>query len=596
MSGVAVNGRQPRLPDRLVDLTTVPLPAQRPADPALGQAAADEALQTALTLLRQQAACFSAVVDTVARLEERLLESLRPGEQAQLQASTDGDALIYQVRVLAGWLPTDAVVAVVSRGDDRLLQLGGRRAWHFPRGEDGEWAGHHPASSGVAVAQLESQRALGATHLLVPEVSLWWLEHYEDFARHLARRYPRVFDRPDVGVVFGLTPRANEVGAPASLGALVEDLLDRGHGEPAVLNWTGTELADEPGAAVLFTPPGAAEQLPYLDRTIDVVVVADPERLPEAQRVARCAVVQVGERESVLGYERHDQSADPLPSTSVIVPTYNAAGHLRTCLRALAETLPAALDVEVVVVDDGGVDHTPRVVDEAREADPRVRLLRSKRNGGFIDACHRGADEAAGDVLLFLNNDTVPLPGWLEPVLRALRDGADVGAVGGKLLFPDGTLQEAGGVLYADGSGANFGKWDPAPDDPLYVVGREVDYCSGAHLATPTWLWRELGGFDRRYTPAYYEDADYCLSVWDAGLRVLYEPDSVVVHLEGATAGRDPSSGMKRYQAINRETFAEKWKQVLETRLAAPQSYDRETWHRVAERVPSRSRDAVGWS
>src|SRR5206468_3712541 len=144
---------------------------------------------------------------------------------------------------------------------------------------------------------------------------------------------------------------------------------------------------------------------------------------------------------------------------------------------------------------------------------------------------------------------TLPTPGWLPPLLRTFVDRPDAGVVGGKLVFPDGRLQEAGGVVFSDGSAANFGKWDKYIDAPLYNFVREVDYVSGALLATPRDLFRRLGYFDTRFRPIYYEDTDYCFKVRDAGLRVYYQPESVVIHLEGSTSGIDSSKGDKRYQA-----------------------------------------------
>ena len=146
----------------------------------------------------------------------------------------------------------------------------------------------------------------------------------------------------------------------------------------------------------------------------------------------------------------------------------------------------------------------------------------------FIASCNRAAAAAAFQFLIFLNNDTLPLPGWLEALLRTFKDRPDAGAVGGKLIFPDGVLQEAGGVIYRDGSGCNFGKYDRNADAPLYNFVREVDYCSGALLATPRDLFLKLGGFDLRYAPAYYEDSDYCFNLRKHGFRVYYQPQSEI--------------------------------------------------------------------
>src|SRR5690606_3762654 len=132
------------------------------------------------------------------------------------------------------------------------------------------------------------------------------------------------------------------------------------------------------------------------------------------------------------------------------------------------------------------------------------------------------------------------------------------GLVGSQLLYPDGRLQEAGGLVFDDGSAANYGRFE-APDDPRFASLRDTDYCSGAALAIARALFDRLGGFDGRYAPAYYEDTDLAFAVRAAGCRVLYQPASRVVHLEGASAGTDVRSGIKAYQVRNRAVFAAKW-------------------------------------
>jgi glycosyltransferase involved in cell wall biosynthesis len=191
-----------------------------------------------------------------------------------------------------------------------------------------------------------------------------------------------------------------------------------------------------------------------------------------------------------------------------------------------------------------------------------------------------------------LNNDTVPLAGWLEALLGTFGRFADAGAVGGKLVYPDGRLQEAGGVIFADGSGANFGRGDPDFDAPLYSYVRAVDYCSGALLATPRALFRDLGGFDPAYRPAYYEDADYCFKVRAAGLRVYYAPDSCVIHLEGASCGTDPGAGVKRHQVLNQATFVHRWGEALATQPVPEPLGSRGTWFRLAG--PAAGHSVVG--
>ncbi|HVK51378.1 MAG TPA: glycosyltransferase [Pseudoxanthomonas sp.] len=253
----------------------------------------------------------------------------------------------------------------------------------------------------------------------------------------------------------------------------------------------------------------------------------------------------------------------PAPRASVVIPVYNHAADTLDCLRALAEHPPLA-SIEVIVVDDGSSDQTEtwmRAIDG-------LRYHRRAVNGGFIAACNDGAALAQGDVLVLLNNDTVPQPGWLDALLATFDAHPRAGLVGAQLIYPDGRLQEAGGVVLADGAAWNYGRFD-SPDDPRYASLRHADYCSGAALAIPTALFRELGGFDTRYAPAYYEDTDLAFAVRAAGREVLYQPRARVVHREGVTAGTDPTSGVKAYQVRNQAVFAAKWAQALREQLPA---------------------------
>ena len=245
------------------------------------------------------------------------------------------------------------------------------------------------------------------------------------------------------------------------------------------------------------------------------------------------------------------------PRVSIVVPVYNHFAHTLTCLRSLAQH-PGAVPFEVIVVDDCSSDETPQRLPEIAG----IRALRNAQNLGFIGACNAGAAQARGEYVLFLNNDTAVTPGWLEALVDAFAAEPRAGLVGAKLVYPDGRLQEAGGIVFADASGWNYGRFDD-PSLPQYNFLREVDYCSGAAIMLPRALWTRLGGFDVRYAPAYYEDTDLAFRVREAGYKVLYQPASTVVHFEGVTSGTDTASGVKRYQVVNQQKFAERWAKVL---------------------------------
>lgn len=245
------------------------------------------------------------------------------------------------------------------------------------------------------------------------------------------------------------------------------------------------------------------------------------------------------------------------PKVSVIVPIYGKLDYTLRCLKSIAAN-PPAVPFEVIVVDDCSPDDSAKVLAGV----PGIRLESNPKNLGFIRSCNRGAALALGSHLCFLNNDTEVHPGWLDELFRSFDIFPGTGLVGSKLIYPDGTLQEAGGILWRNGNAWNFGRGQDA-SLPVYNYAREVDYCSGASIMLPKALFNELGGFDEHYLPAYCEDSDLALKVRDKGLRVIYQPMSVVVHHEGITSGTDTGSGTKAYQIANATKLFERWKKRL---------------------------------
>lgn len=245
------------------------------------------------------------------------------------------------------------------------------------------------------------------------------------------------------------------------------------------------------------------------------------------------------------------------PRVSVIVPIHGKLPYTLACLRSIARH-GAAASFEVIVVDDASPDASAATLAQV----DGLRLLRNERNLGFIGSCNAGAAAARGEFLLFLNNDTQVTPGWLDCLLDCFAEEPGCGIVGSRLAYPDGRLQEAGGIVYADGSAWNYGRFEDR-DDPRFLYRRDADYVSGAALLIDTALFHAVGGFDPRYAPAYCEDMDLAFAVRAAGRRVIYQPESLVVHCEGISSGLDPFAGIKQYQLANRATFVDKWQSVL---------------------------------
>lgn len=250
------------------------------------------------------------------------------------------------------------------------------------------------------------------------------------------------------------------------------------------------------------------------------------------------------------------------PIVSVIIPVYNNADVTVRCLQSIVDTWFESIRVQIILADDCSRDRTPIVASSL----PGLDYVRNDENSGFIRTCNRAARVARGKYLCFLNNDTAVTDGWLEELLLTAEHDEGVGVVGSKLLYPDGRLQEAGGLIWRDGNGWNYGRLDD-PEDPRYNYVREVDYCSGAALLVRTELFNELGGFSETYVPAYFEDSDLCFAARARGYRVMYQPKSVVVHYEGVSSGTSTDSGIKRHQVLNKPKFLEKWQANLQEHL-----------------------------
>lgn len=241
------------------------------------------------------------------------------------------------------------------------------------------------------------------------------------------------------------------------------------------------------------------------------------------------------------------------PLVSIVIPVHGKSDYTERCLASIASCL-TRVPYEVIVVDDASRDATATMLAKVRN----LRVLTNTANLGYLRSCNAGAALAKGRYIVLLNNDTEVGPEWLDALVDLAAADPDVGVVGAMLVYPDGTLQEAGAIIWADGTGWNYGR-NGDMDRSEFNFVREVDYCSGACLLVRADLLRQLGGYDERFAPAYYEDADLCFAARSAGYRVLYQPRARIVHHEGVSHGTDPASGIKNFQEVNRRMFCEKW-------------------------------------
>ncbi len=246
------------------------------------------------------------------------------------------------------------------------------------------------------------------------------------------------------------------------------------------------------------------------------------------------------------------------PVVSIIIPMYNQVEYTYNCICSISSN--CSFDsYEVIVADDNSTES----ITSLRENFENLVVIRNEVNLGFLKNCNNAASKAKGKYLVFLNNDTQVQKNWLEELLACFDEFDKVGLVGSKLLYENGRLQEAGGIIWQDGSGWNYGN-DDNPKRPEYNYVKEVDYVSGASIMIKSDLWKKLKGFDEQFAPAYYEDTDLCFQVRHEGYKVLYQPFSMVVHFEGVTHGTDVNKGVKKYQVVNQKKFVDKWQEVLQ--------------------------------
>ncbi len=290
---------------------------------------------------------------------------------------------------------------------------------------------------------------------------------------------------------------------------------------------------------------------------------------------------------------RFPDAAEPV--VSVIIPVYNKFSVTYDCLKSIAAALPQR-SFEIIIVDDTSSDETLLASLVLYGA---IRVVRNTSNLGFVRTCNAGAAVARGKYLLFLNNDTLVKENWLDALVDTFEQVPNIGIAGSRLLFPDGTLQEAGGIIWRLGDGRNWGRGGN-PTDLAFSYLRDVDWVSCAALMIERPLFEALNGFDELYVPAYYEDTDLAFRVRALGKRVVVQPASDIIHLEGVSNGTDTAgTGLKRYQVANHTKFYQRWKHVLAAHRLNGEQPELEAERAVGKRayfiddsVPTPDRDA----
>jgi predicted O-linked N-acetylglucosamine transferase (SPINDLY family)/GT2 family glycosyltransferase len=282
-------------------------------------------------------------------------------------------------------------------------------------------------------------------------------------------------------------------------------------------------------------------------------VGADPKARIKAQ--AKHMLLAWLDKETHLVFP--DVPTTQVPDLSVLLVLYNQAGLSRKTLQAVADQRGPSF--ETIIVDNASSDETDVLLRRIHGA----HVIRNVDNRGFLLAANQAAALARGRHVVLVNSDAIVQKGALAAAVNLLDSDPTVGAVGGRIVLTSGGLQEAGNVVFCDGSTLGVGRGED-PFSPAAMARRATDYVSGVFMAVPTPLWRMLGGFDEAFAPAYYEDTDLCLRIWKAGWRVVYEPSILVEHLEWGSAShndeapRQMQANRTRFLALHADELVEK--------------------------------------
>ena len=301
-------------------------------------------------------------------------------------------------------------------------------------------------------------------------------------------------------------------------------------------------------------------ELGLYDRRVDDIVLLEADRGAAFMARHRLQSNAPDFDHAVRALHQSDPSPPPTdPVVSIVIPVFGQLAHTLNCLNSLWSHQTAS-QFETIIVDDASADGSLAHLERLHHA----RVLRQDCNQGFIASCNVGAGIARGRFVVFLNNDTRVVDGWLDALVDSFVLFPKAGLVGSKLFYPDGRLQESGCIIWRDASCWNDGR-NGDPNHPRHSHARQVDYVSGCSIMLRTELFHALGGFDAHFAPAYCEDADLALRVREADLEVWFQPQSRVIHYEGATSGTSTAHGVKSNQLVNGRKLFLRWREHLTT-------------------------------
>lgn len=290
-------------------------------------------------------------------------------------------------------------------------------------------------------------------------------------------------------------------------------------------------------------------------------LVKDKEKEQGTVNVRTYPVLEVKKGDNIEDFTPIEFVQPENPLVSILIPAYNQFSYTYNCLQSIKK-YAGDVDYEIMIGDDNSVDLTKYLEKIVKG----IKVIHHESNLQFLKNCNKISKEANGKYLLFLNNDTQVQKDWLRELTDLMERDERIGLAGSKLIYPNGTIQEAGGIVWKDATVLQYGN-GRYPDEEALDFIRETDYISGASIILRKVLWEEIGGFDERFAPAYYEDVDLAFQVRKKGYRVIYQPNSEVIHFEGVTEnGADEKDRERKLERIeeNRKKFLDKWKTVLE--------------------------------
>jgi GT2 family glycosyltransferase len=464
---------------------------------------------------------WSAIADGLNSLEDSFQAVRYELRSAQQPVAANVSAVRELVRA---HVPRSVPVVVVCKGDPQLLDLYGRPASTFPQGMDREYAGFWPADGSAAVAHLEALRAEGNGVLLLPEPYRWWLDRYPQLAAHLAR-YRVLADESGSGLLVDLSARRPAAsGWPKDLPGTVDNLIGDAGPSSSVLDWTGREIAEHLRGRNVFRPHGDGPNLPYLDHSVDIVVIDRPDRVEEARRVAAGAVVVL-------------DCADPQLAVEEVITEHDDGAQGEAA-------------VDVVLRTDSPDLGTAAAVREILDAEPLGQLVEAQAEVNV-----------ATPFVAFLDPGVVPLPGALAAARRTLARDERLGAVAAKLFGRDGRLVAAGVTVFSDGSWAGVAAGSMDPRSPWHERLRTTNAGIGMVLVRRTAL-DEIGS----PSPGPNGLVDFAGRLWSRCWHVAYQPESAAVRTIGAADG------------IPEGHVGDAWRPSLQRRPSRPDPLDDTAW------------------